>query len=330
MQENENIILIYAEIDDDGSILPVSLESVGIGKKLCNEHGSKLSVLIAGSNIEAAAEELRHYGIDFIHVADNPALEVYQPEYHLSIIEKVCGNTKPKAILFANTYTAIDLAPRVAFNLDTGLITDCVDISVEDGEMAFTKPVFSSNVLSVYGFAQEPAMATIRARAFEPMERNETPAGEIIPIDIEFDENLLQTKVIKQEIQEEDGIPLSKADTIVAGGRGIGGPEGFETLSQLCDVLGAALGSSRPPCDLEWVPAKTQIGLTGEIVAPSLYIAVGISGSFQHLSGMTDSKVIVAINRDERANIFKVADYGIVGEYEDVIPALCETLKEIQ
>ncbi len=330
MNESENRILVYAEIADDGCILPVSLESVGIGRKLCDEQGGKLFVLIAGSNIEAATEELRHYGIDYIHVADSPALKVYQPEYYLSIFEKVCANTKPKVILFANTYTAIDLAPRVAFNLDTGLITDCVDISVEDGQMIFTKPVFSSNVMSVYGFAQEPFMATIRARAFEPVERNDASTGDIIKVEMALHESLLQTKVIRQEIQEEEGISLSRADKIVAGGRGMGGPEGFEMLSKLCDILGAALGSSRPPCDLDWVPAKTQVGLTGEIVAPSLYIAVGISGSFQHLTGMTDSKVIVAINRDERANIFKVADYGIVGEYEDIIPALNETLMEIQ
>ncbi len=330
MKENENIILVYTETSDDGGILPASLESVGIGRKLCNEQGGKLAVLIAGSNIEATVEELRHYGIDYINVADSPDLEVYQPEYYLSIFDKICEDVKPKTILFSNTYTAIDLAPRVAYDFDTGLITDCVDITIEDGDMVFTKPVFSSNVMSIYGFAQEPAMATIRARAFEPMERNDASTGDIIPVDITFDESQLQTKIIRQEIHEEEGIPLSKADTIVSGGRGMGGPEGFETLSELCDILGAALGSSRPPCDLEWVPAKIQIGLTGEIVAPSLYIAVGISGSFQHLSGMTDSKVIVAINRDERANIFKIADYGIVGEYEDVIPALCEILKEIQ
>lgn len=326
----ENLILVYAEADDDGGLLPVSLEALGAGRKLCNDLGGKLFALIAGENIRQAADELTHYGADAVHMVDNQALGVYQPEHYISIFRAICRDFKPQAILFANTYTAIDLAPRLAFALDTGLVTDCVDLSVEDGEMIFTKPVYSSNVMSVYSCASLPAMATLRARGFEPPERNDASTGEVIPFDMTFSEDQVQSKVVRQEIQKVEGIPLGRADKIVAGGRGMGGPEGFEMLSELCELLGAALGSSRPPCDLEWTSAKTQVGLTGEIVAPSLYVAVGISGSFQHLAGMADSKVIVAINPDEKANIFKVADYGIVGEYEEIIPALCETLRKNQ
>ncbi len=324
----ENLLLVYAEVDEDGSILPVSLEALGAGKKLCNDIGGKLSALIAGANVQQAAGELLHYGVDSVHMVENPALGVYQPEYYMSIFHEIKQGLNPKAIFFANTYTAMDLAPRLAFAFDTGLVTDCVDISVEDGDMIFTKPVYSSNVMSVYSFASAPAMVTLRARSFEPLERIDAPTGEVTPVDVTFNENLLKTKVVKQEFEKVEGIPLSKANKIVAGGRGMGGPEGFEMLSELGKILGAAIGASRPPCDLEWISAKNQVGLTGEIVAPSLYIAVGISGSFQHLAGMADSKVIVAINSDEKANIFKVADYGIVGEYEEIIPALCNALNE--
>jgi electron transfer flavoprotein alpha subunit len=329
VSDKNSIVLVFIESPDDKTILPISLETLNIAKKITDSKGSKLAALVIGCEVSTLAEELKHYGVDLIYTIDKPALNEYQPELYLSAIKQVYQNLLPEVILFGNTLTAIDLAPRFAFELDTGLVTDCVELTFDSKELMFTKPTYSGNVMAVYSFASNPCIATMRSRASEPAKRNEHASGEIIPFDITIDSSLIKTELIESISEEESGIKLSGADVVVAGGRGMGGPEGFAELEDLAKTLGAALGSSRPPCDLEWVAPKTQVGLTGEIVAPSLYIAVGISGSFQHLAGMFDSKTIVAINRDPKATIFKVADYGVVGEFEAVLPAFKETLSDL-
>ncbi|MBW1824773.1 MAG: electron transfer flavoprotein subunit alpha/FixB family protein [Deltaproteobacteria bacterium] len=326
MSDKNSIVVIFIEWADDKTILPISLETLNIAKRITDSNGSKLAALVIGCEVSTLAEELKHYGVDLIYTFDKPALNEYQPELYLCAIKKVYQNLQPEVILFGNTLTAIDLAPRFAFELDAGLVTDCVEITFDSNELMFTKPIYSGNVMAVYSFASTPCVATMRSRASEPAKRNEQASGEIIPLDISIDSSLIKTEVIEIISEKKEGVRLSAADIIVAGGRGMGDSEGFAVLEDLARTLGAALGSSRPPCDLEWVSPKTQVGLTGEIVAPSLYIAVGISGSFQHLAGMFDSKTIVAINRDPKANIFKVADYGVVGEFEAVLPAFKETL----
>ena len=326
----KNKIIVYVELNKDKEMLSVSLEAIGIGRKLADATGGKLEAVVAGNGIAKTKDELMHYGVDAIYIADAPDFEVYQPECHLNIMTKACEMVQPLVILFGNSLTAIDLAPRLALNLNAGLITDCADIRIESGEVLCTKAVYSSNVMAEYGFAEPPCVATIRARSFEAAQRKDTASGECIAIEVGPGASANKIQWIGNHLQEDmEGIPLTSANIVVAGGRGMGGEEGFELLRSLCDTMRAALGASRPPCDLDWVSSRAQVGLTGEIVAPSLYIAVGISGSFQHIAGMNDSKVIVAINKDDRANIFKVADYGIVGEFEEIIPEFNKTMKEI-
>jgi electron transfer flavoprotein alpha subunit len=199
---------------------------------------------------------------------------------------------------------------------------------MDKSDIHFVKPVYSSNVMAAYGLTREPYLVTMRSRAEEPAERQDDAGAEVIRLDVELDASTLEMEVIERTLEEEEGQKLTSSNIIVSGGRGIGGPEGFEQLAELAALLNGAVGASRPPVDLGWAPPKAQVGQTGEKVGPSVYIAVGISGATQHIAGMSASRTIVAINKDAKANIFKVADYGVVGNHEEVVPAFHKTLKE--
>jgi electron transfer flavoprotein alpha subunit len=284
---------------------------------------------MGGGAASDAASNIRHYGVECVYVVEHPLLEAYHDEYFCRALSEVCRTTNPNIIIMANTLIGCDLAPRLAWDLEAGLISDCVAIEIAGDEIVFTKPIYSGNVMSVYAPITTPTLITLRPRAFAPQEASDTPSGEIISLSIILSQASARTTVVERIEEEGEGIKLGSAQRIVAGGRGIGKAEGFVLLKSMADTLNAAIGASRPPCDLGWISPKTQIGQTGEIVAPELYIAVGISGSTQHLAGMLGSKTIVAINKDPQANIFKIADYGVVGNYEDVVPAITETLREI-
>ena len=324
-----NTILTYVELNRERQILPISLEAITAAKKIADKYEAVVVALVIGSDIKEAAADLSRYGVDKVFMVDDPFLATYQSESFVYAIEKVFEQLKPQAIIMGDTMTAIDLAPRLAFAFEAGLITDCTGIEIKDEQVIVTKPVFSNNVMATYSFPETPFLVTMRVRACEAGVAADTAQAEIIAVDISFDKSILKVEQIKIVTHEEEGPQLDSADIVVSGGRGLGGPEGFEELAELAGLLGGALGSSRPPCDLGWVSAKTQVGVTGTFVAPSLYIAVGISGSTQHVAGMEDSQIIVAINERDDANIFKIADLGIVGDYTEVIPALKEKLKEI-
>jgi electron transfer flavoprotein alpha subunit len=323
-------VLIFCQMGKDKEILSISLECVTAGKRLAGAWGTKTGALIMGADIGNVVQEIACYEVDEVVVIDHPGLINYQPELYASAFLKVCERFKPKAILMGDTLTSLDLAPRIAFALNTGLITDCVSIEITGSLIEFLKPVYSSNVTAAYAFASEPCMVTLRSRVEKAAVRQDKQMAEIISVEVELDASVVLTEVMQRVVEEDKGVNLTNADIIVSGGRGMGGTEGFNQLAQLAEVLNAAVGASRPPCDLGWISSKIQVGQTGEKVAPSLYIAVGISGATQHLAGMQDSKKIVAINKDPRANIFKIADYGVVGSYEEVVPAFREAIKEIQ
>jgi electron transfer flavoprotein alpha subunit len=329
MNDHETV-LIFCQMDKGKEILPISLECLTAGKRLAIAWGAKTAALIMGTDIGEAVQEMACYGVDEVISVDHPGLESYQPELYTSAFLQVCEMVKPKAILMGDTLTSLDLAPRVAFALNTGLITDCVSIEITESQVEFLKPVFSSNVTAAYAFASEPYMVTLRSRVEDAAKKQDRQKADVITVEAELDASAVATEVIQRVVEEDGGIKLTNADIIVSGGRGMGSAEGFKLLAQLAEVLYAAVGSSRPPCDLGWVSSKAQVGQTGEKVAPSLYIAVGISGATQHLAGIQDSKKIVAINKDPRANIFRIADYGVVGSYEEVVPAFREAIKEMR
>jgi electron transfer flavoprotein alpha subunit len=326
---HDNSVLTFVELGPDKSILAISLECITAARRLADAFGGAVHGLILGNSVGEAAEELAHYGLDRVYVQDHRLLETYHPETTCSALLKASETLKPKAILLGETLISIDLAPRAAFALDTGLITDCVGFEIDESDIHFIKPVYSSNVMAAYALTTKPYLVTIRSRALDPAERQDDAGAEVIVLDLKLDESAREMEVIERVFEEEEGPKLTSSNIIVSGGRGMGGPEGFAQLAELASLLNASVGASRPPVDLGWAPPKAQVGQTGEKVGPSVYIAVGISGATQHIAGMSASRTIVAINKDPRANIFKVADYGVVGNHEEVVPAFHEAIKSM-
>jgi electron transfer flavoprotein alpha subunit len=327
--KHDNSVLIFIELGPDESILPVSLECVTTGRRLADALGGALHGLLMGSSVGEATEELSHFGLDCLYTVDHPSLGAYHPETYAPALLKAWEETRPNVIVMGETLTSIDLAPRVALSLNTGLISDCVGFEIDEGDIHFIKPVYSGNVMAAYALTTKPYLVTMRARVEDPAERQDDARAKIIALDLELGESTLAMEVVER-VREEDGGPkLTTSNIIVSGGRGVGGPEGFSQLEELAGLLNAAVGASRPPVDLGWAPSKAQVGQTGEKVGPSVYIAVGISGATQHIAGMAASKWIVAINKDPKANIFTVADYGVVGDREEVVPAFRDALKEM-
>lgn len=327
--ESSGAVLAFVEMGARREILPISLECVTAAKRLAGVWEGRAVALVMGHGVAGAAREMACYGLDEIFWVDHPALDGHPPELCLSAFLQVWERERPKAVLMGDTLGAIDLAPRIAFALGAGLVTDCVSLRVDGKEVSFIKPVYSSNILAAYAFASEPWLVTLRSRAEEAAPKEDRAVSKVTRVDVTLDVSAVKSEVIERVVEEEQEIRLTEADVIVSGGKGIGGPGGFEQLVELARVLNAAVAASRPPCDLGWAPSRWQVGQTGAKVAPSLYIAVGISGATQHIAGMQHSGRIVAINKDRKANIFRIADYGVVGAWEEVVPAFREALAEI-
>ncbi|MEW6078462.1 MAG: electron transfer flavoprotein subunit alpha/FixB family protein [Thermodesulfobacteriota bacterium] len=323
-------ILVLAE-SSGGKVLALSLEALAMGRKAARESGTSLAVLVCGKGVLTAANELLCYGADKVLAVDNDLLADLHPDLLCAAVSQACDIIKPGALFMAETLAALDLAPRLAARLKTGCASDCVDVSFsrDTGGFIFTKPVYSGNVMAQFALAGEPVVATFRARAAEAPEPG-AMSGRVENLDVSLVPSLARYEVVeKVSIDATGGPRLESADKIVSGGRGMGGPEGFAVLAELAKALGGAVGASRPPCDLGWISPVHQVGITGAIVAPSLYIATGISGSTQHVAGMAGARVIVAINNNQDANIFKIADFGIVGDWEKIVPALTRAAAEI-
>ena len=327
MHDAKPCILVAVELQS-GDLHPLALEALQAGSQVAQGINGRMSAAVMGNGTGTAVKRLQGFGLEHVYVVDDPLLDGYQSEHYSAALTAICQSAAPVYILMPNTLTGVDLAPRLAWELDAGLVTDCVAVQTAEDEPVFVKPVYSGNVMAVYRAATCPFLVTLRPRAFAPLQPQNAKTTTIVPVTCAFNPNprVAQVQHLDAEVQ---GIRLETAERIVAGGRGMGGSEGFGQLRALADVLGAAIGASRPPCDLGWVAPTAQVGQTGEIVAPGLYIAVGISGSTQHLAGMSGAKTIVAINADPQASIFRVADYGVVGKYEEVIPTFTETLKDM-
>jgi electron transfer flavoprotein alpha subunit len=324
-------VLIYGEVTE-GRLDSISLELLGIGRKLADDLGQELGAVLLGSGIGDAAKEAILFGADKVYVVDDPVLKDYQTDSYTAVMEKVCKQLLPDILLLGQTSIGRDLAPRLAFRLGTGVTMDCIELAIdpETKLMVETKPVYGGNALAVLVCEQtKPQIATIRVKAMEPLARDDSRTGEVISIPAELDPAAIRTKVLDKVKEEVVGIKLEDAKLVVCGGRGIGSAEGFSQLEELAKLLGGAVGATRPPCDSGWVPAHLQVGLTGKIVTPDVYIGVGLSGSSQHIAGISGAKNIIAINRDPEANIFKVAHYGAVGDYKKVVPSFIEKCKEL-
>ncbi|MFW6102437.1 MAG: electron transfer flavoprotein subunit alpha/FixB family protein [Chloroflexota bacterium] len=330
MAENKGI-LVCGELAN-GKIASITTELLGCGRKLADELKEDLSCLLASDSVGEASKEAIAFGADKVYVVENSALKEYLADFYMQAVEKLVKEISPRAILMGQTSMGRDLAPRLAFRLGTSVTTDCLDLSIDQGTKLLiqTRPVYGGNAQAIFTSEHMPQVVTVRNKAMSPLERDDSRKGEAIPTKIDIDTSKVMTKILETVKEEAVGMKLEDAPVIVCGGRGVGGPEPFQSkLKELADLLHGAVGASRPPADNGWVPEAVHIGLTGKIVAPDIYIAVAVSGASQHTAGCSGSKHIVAINKDPEANIFREAEFGVVGKYEEVVPAFTNKLKEL-
>jgi len=324
-------IWIFCE-QKQGRLSNTVYELIGAGQELAEKRKCQLWGILIGSNLEKEASRLLEYGLDKVILAQNPKLENFVDGDYAKILAELAHEHKPELILGPATFYGKSLFPRLGIKLRTGVAADCIKISIDPttGDVTATRPAYGGNVLAEINFTQvRPQLVTLRPKAFKEASKNSNKNGEIIKKDIP-DEKLEGRTKVKEVVQEASTLAnLAEADIIVSGGRGLKGPENFHIVQELAQVLGGAWGATRAVVDAGWVPYPHQVGQTGKTVNPKLYIACGISGAIQHLVGMQSSKVIVAINKDKDAPIFKVATYGIVGDVFEILPALTTKLKEV-
>ncbi len=329
MSENKGV-LVHCEVAE-GKLAPIATELLGAGSQLAQELGQELSAVLIGSGVAGLAQEAIAYGANKVYVVDDPLLKDYLTDSYLAVMDNVIKQAAPSILLIGQTQTGRDLTPRLAFRLNTAATLDCVALSIDPDSkrMLMTKPVYGGNAQAVQYCETDPQIATVRSKAIAPNTRDDSRQGEVVNVAAGIDPAALRTKVLDRKVEAMAGVKLEDARVVVCGGRGIGSADGFKQLEELANILKGAVGASRPPCDNKWASDNLQIGLTGKIVSPDLYIAVALSGSSQHLSGCTGSKVIVAINKDAEANIFKVAHYGIVADWKKALPAFTAKTKEL-
>lgn len=333
MTDHKNV-LIFGEIGEE-KLSPVTLELLGIGRKLADARGEQLAAVLIDRKADNWSRDAVAHGADKVYVIKDAPTEHFEGASYTAIMEKLCTDTvKPAIVLFGQTLTGRDLAPRLAFRLKTGLVTDCVEIDMDPEAKGLTavKPVSGGNVLATYGMKEVwPQIATIRRRAMEPLERDDRLQGEIVDVSAGVDTSAVKAKFVDRVMEETEGPNIENAGIVVSGGRGISNSEDFETYitNGLARVLGAGVGGSRGAVDAGLISEQHQVGLTGKIVGPNLYVAVALSGAIQHIAGCSGSKNIVAVNIDENAQIFKFARFGIVGDYKKILPPLTEKLKQV-
>ncbi len=325
-------ILICGELKE-GKVSSVSKELITTGKKLRSDLDQPVDFLLIGENCKLAAEKIANFGADRVLTVQGPEYADLHPERWAAILTIVCKKIDPIVVLFGQTDMGRDTAPRLAAKLDASISLDCVELSfdIERNALIQTKPVYGGNALAQWTSPNDrPHVVTMRPRSEQPAEPDSSHKGKVESLSIEIDETNIRSRLMETTYQEDKGMKLEEAKAIVAGGGGIGGSEGFGLVRELANALGAAVGITRVPSDENWMPKSLEIGQTGHMVNPSLYIAVGISGAPQHLAGCSGSKVIVAINKDPQAPLLGMADFGIVGDYKDILPALIEELKALK
>lgn len=332
-KEDYKDVWVYIELVN-GKPRNVSLELLGQGRILADKQNQQLVGVVIGSDIGDVPQELFSYGANKVILVDNEKYKDYNTDAYTKIMEELVGKYKPSTILIGATNNGRDLGPRLSCRIRTGLTADCTGLGIDEetGNVAWTRPAFGGNIMAtILCPDHRPQIGTVRPNVFKKPEPDTSNTGEVISEDIKVDDKDIRTKIIDfiKEEGEED-INLEEADIIVSGGRGIGKPENFKLIEDLAEALGGTVGASRATVDAGWISPLHQVGQTGKTVGPKIYIACGISGAIQHLAGMSSSDVIVAINKDPEAPIFEVADYGVVGDVLEVVPALTEEVKKLK
>ena len=322
---------VFIETAEDGSPRKVGLELLNPGRMLATKQGGKLVAVIIGDHVDASIEEAGNYGADEIIVVEGPEYKQYTTDAYVNALAHLVNKYVPTTMLIGASPLGRDMAPRLTARVETGLTADCTSLDIDEasGNVAWTRPAFGGNLMAtILCPDHRPQVGTVRPGVFKKPD----PTGgkpEVIREEFHVAPEEIRTTLL-EVIKEAAGeiVDLEGAEIIVSGGRGVGGPEGFEPVKALADALGGVVGSSRAAVDSGWISHAHQVGQTGKTVGPKLYIACGISGAIQHLAGMSSSDVIVAINKDPDANIFNVADYGIVGDLFKVLPILTEEVKK--
>lgn len=323
-------VFVFAE-QRDGELQKVSIELIGKANELAEALGQEVVAVVLGDNVKNLADTMIHHGADKVIVVEDPMLKEYVTEPYAKAVYEISKKYEPEIILYGATSIGRDLAPRLAARLHTGLTADCtgLEIDPESKNLMMTRPAFGGNLMAtILCEEHRPQMATVRPGVMTPLENNLEAKGEVIVEDIKFvpeDMNVTIKEVQKSEKKKKD---ITEASILVSGGRGIGGPEGFKNLQILADELGGEVSTSRATVDAGWIEKDRQVGQTGKTVRPDLYFAFGISGAIQHIAGMEESELIIAVNKNDGASIFDVADLGIVGDLNAILPKLIEEYRK--
>ncbi|MCF6461239.1 electron transfer flavoprotein subunit alpha [Clostridium sp. Cult3] len=324
-------VWVFAE-QREGNLLNVSIELIGEGRKIADELNAELTAILLGKDVDDLAEKLIKYGADNVLYGESELLQVYTTDGYTKVICELIEEKKPEIMLIGATNIGRDLGPRISARIHTGLTADCTRLEVdkENRRLLQTRPAFGGNLMAtIICPNHRPQMSTVRPGVMEKAKYDETRIGNIEKFIPNLKEEDIKARVLEVAKGAKAQVKLEDANIIVSGGRGLGDPEGFKLIEELAEKLGAVVGASRATVDAGWIDQSHQVGQTGKTVRPTLYIACGISGAIQHLAGMQESEVIIAINKDKDAPIFKVADYGIVGDVYEILPELIEGLDNI-
>lgn len=317
----------------EGVIAPVSFELIGKAKELAKKLNSSVYAVLCGHNVASLCDELGEYGADTVVLIDDPALAEYTTEPYAQAMFGAIDYFKPEIVLYGATTIGRDLAPRVSARVHTGLTADCTRLEIDDetGRLLMTRPAFGGNLMATIVCPDfRPQMATVRPGVMQKAAREEGRRARVLPFNIKIEKNDCFVEILDVIKKMNEAVDISQADILVSGGRGMGSKENFGMLYDLADALGGRVAASRAAVDAGWADKELQVGQTGKTVRPKVYIAVGISGAIQHLAGMEESDLIIAINRDETAPIWGVADYGVVGDLNKVVPMLTQKIRAMK
>jgi electron transfer flavoprotein alpha subunit len=328
--EDYSGIWVFIEVKD-GEVVPVSLELLGAGKELADKRGTELAGVLIGENVTHLADSLFEYGADTVYVYDDSIFKDYRTESYMKALLECCQKYKPEVILYGATSTGKDLASAVATDLPTGLTADStiLDIEEDTGLLLASRPAFGGNIMAtILCKKYRPQMATVRPKVMKALTPEPGRTGKLVEETASLKEDDIRTKVLEIVRYATQKVKIDEADIIVAGGKGLGSPNGFQLVHQLAETLGGAVGASRDVVEAGWIEHHHQVGQTGVTVTPKIYFAIGISGAIQHIVGMQNSGLIIAINNDPNAAIFQSSHYGIVGDAFEIVPLLIEQFKQ--
>jgi electron transfer flavoprotein alpha subunit len=324
-------ILVFGE-NSDGALDAITGELIAAGRSLADGLREPVAVAVFSDDAEPYASQAIALGADRVYPVSHPLLATPQPDLVLTALEQVCQMKAPSLLLLGKTMLGRDLGPRLAFRLGVAVAQDCVELAVnsDTGRVIARRPVHGGNAMADVTFPGDGVqVVVIRPKTYEAQEADPNRTVEVESLSVQLDESVIGSRLVETVTQAAEGLRLEDATIVVSGGRGLGGPEPFEELEGLARLLKGAMGASRAVCDAGWLDHAYQIGLTGKTITPDLYITVAISGASQHMAGCSSAKHIVAINRDKDANIFKASSFGVVGDWNNVLPAFIETVREL-